>query len=102
MEFTSNVMSEALRCENLVKFVHRKALQDVKFKGWKVLSILTALHLDLSLHENPSDFDPSRWADEAINKKVSPFGGGLRLCPRTDLAKVESAFFLHHLVLNYR
>jgi len=34
--------------------------------------------------------------------KVAPFGGGPRLCPGADLAKVEIAFFLHHLVLNYR
>lgn len=40
--------------------------------------------------------------DQAVNKKVTPFGGGLRLCPGADLAKVETAFFLHHLVLNYR
>ncbi|KAK6155241.1 hypothetical protein DH2020_009489 [Rehmannia glutinosa] len=33
MEFTSHVINEALRCGNLVKFVHRKALKDVKFKG---------------------------------------------------------------------
>ncbi|CAL5371748.1 unnamed protein product [Camellia sinensis] len=110
MEFTSNVISESLRCGNLVKFVHRKALQDVEFKeflipaGWKVLPILSSPHLDPSLHNNPSQFDPSRWADsdQAISKKVSPFGGGLRLCPGTDLAKVETALFLHHLVLNYR
>ncbi|KAK8491425.1 hypothetical protein V6N13_003320 [Hibiscus sabdariffa] len=31
-----------------------------------------------------------------------PFGGGPRLCPGADLAKLEIAFFLHHLVLNYR
>ncbi|KAI8533561.1 hypothetical protein RHMOL_Rhmol10G0020300 [Rhododendron molle] len=63
------VISESLRCGNLVKFLHRKALQDVKFKaeyiipqGWQVLPILTAAHLDPSLHQNPSEFDPSRWA----------------------------------------
>ncbi|KAG5527144.1 hypothetical protein RHGRI_028156 [Rhododendron griersonianum] len=63
------VISESLRCGNLVKFLHRKALQDVKFKaeyfipqGWQVLPILTAAHLDTSLHQNPSEFDPSRWA----------------------------------------
>ncbi|PSS30191.1 Cytochrome P450 724B1 isoform 1 [Actinidia chinensis var. chinensis] len=108
MEFTSNVISESLRCGNLVKFVHREALQDIQFQeyiipgGWKVLPVLTGAHLDPSLHQNPSHFDPSRWVDQAINKKVSPFGGGLRLCPGTDLARVETAFFLHHLVLNYR
>jgi hypothetical protein len=27
------VINEALRCGNIVKFVHRKALKDVKYKG---------------------------------------------------------------------
>ncbi|KAK3012827.1 hypothetical protein RJ639_010419 [Escallonia herrerae] len=40
--------------------------------------------------------------DPATSKKVTPFGGGLRLCPGPELGKVETAFFLHHLVLNYR
>lgn len=32
---TSNcqVINEAMRCGNIVKFVHRKALKDVKFRG---------------------------------------------------------------------
>lgn len=29
----SQVICEAMRCGNVVKFVHRKALQNVKFKG---------------------------------------------------------------------
>ncbi|GAB4848050.1 hypothetical protein Ancab_002711 [Ancistrocladus abbreviatus] len=108
MKFTSNVISEALRCGNVVKFVHRQAIHDVKFKGyviparWKVLPVFTAAHLDPSLHRNPSDFNPSRWIDVKTNKKVSPFGGGPRLCPGIELAKVETSLFLHHLVLNYR
>ncbi|KAL1104501.1 hypothetical protein V6Z11_D04G069500 [Gossypium hirsutum] len=108
MEFTCNVIYESLRCGNVVKFVHRVALQDVKFKGyfipsgWKILPVLTAVHFDPSLHENPMEFNPWRWTDKATSKKVMPFGGGPRLCPGADLAKVEIAFFLHHLVLNYR
>lgn len=27
------VINEAMRCGNIVKFVHRKALKDVKFRG---------------------------------------------------------------------
>ncbi|KAI4318738.1 hypothetical protein MLD38_032408 [Melastoma candidum] len=30
-----------------------------------------------------------------------PFGGGGRLCPGKDLAKLEIAIFLHHFLLNY-
>ncbi|XP_061341878.1 cytochrome P450 724B1 [Gastrolobium bilobum] len=108
MEFTQDVINEAMRCGNVVKFLHRKASQDVKFKefvipaGWKVLPVLSAGHLDHTLFENPLEFNPFRWKDNSTSKKVAPFGGGPRLCPAADLAKVEIAFFLHHLVLNYR
>ncbi|KAH7577275.1 hypothetical protein JRO89_XS01G0230700 [Xanthoceras sorbifolium] len=109
MEFTCNVIYEAMRCGNVVKFVHRKALKDVKFKeyiipsGWKVLPMFTGAHVDPSLHENPTEFNPWRWStDKVMSKKVMPFGGGPRLCPGAELAKVEISFFLHHLVLNYR
>ncbi|XP_027152711.1 cytochrome P450 724B1 [Coffea eugenioides] len=107
MEFTMNVINEALRCGNLVKFVHRRALKDVKFReyvipaGWKVLPVISAPHLDPVLHQHPSVFNPWRWEDEATSKKFAPFGGGLRLCPGSDLAKLETAFFLHHFVLTY-
>ncbi|KAH1150288.1 hypothetical protein AAZX31_16G063600 [Glycine max] len=108
MNFTQNVIYEAMRCGNVVKFLHRKAIQDVKFKdyvipaGWKVLPVLSSGHLDPTLFENPLEFNPFRWNDNSTSKKVAPFGGGPRFCPGADLAKVETAFFLHHLVLNYR
>lgn len=30
-----------------------------------------------------------------------PFGGGARMCPGENLAKLEMAIFLHHIILNY-
>ncbi|XP_047949084.1 cytochrome P450 724B1-like [Salvia hispanica] len=108
MEFTSHVINEALRCGNLVKFVHRKALKDVKFKeytipaGWQVLPIMLATHLDPKLHQSPLEFNPWRWTDPTTNRKVTPFGGGVRICPGAELGKLETAFFLHHFILNFR
>ncbi|CAL9014708.1 unnamed protein product [Prunus brigantina] len=110
MDFSHYVIYEAMRCGNVVKFVHRKALVDVKFKefvipsGWKVLPIFSGAHLDQALHENPTEFDPWRWAEDfkETSKKVTVFGGGVRLCPGAELAKVVTAFSLHHLVLSYR
>ena len=32
----------------------------------------------------------------------TPFGGGLRLCPGLDLARLEASIFLHHLVTSFR
>ncbi|KAK3158320.1 hypothetical protein QOZ80_2AG0135580 [Eleusine coracana subsp. coracana] len=108
MAYTQRVINEALRCGNV--FLHRKALKDVKYKdylipaGWKVLPVLGAVHLDPALHVNPEQFLPCRWegSNQTTGKKFQPFGGGLRLCPGSELGKVEVAFFLHHLVLNYR
>ncbi|KAL3526111.1 hypothetical protein ACH5RR_014483 [Cinchona calisaya] len=68
---------------------------------WKVLPIISATHLDPLLHDHPSVFNPWRWEDEATSQKAIPFGGGMRLCPGAELAKLETAFFLHHFVLNY-
>ncbi|KAF0890482.1 hypothetical protein E2562_002845 [Oryza meyeriana var. granulata] len=110
MEYTQHVINEALRCGNIVKFVHRKALKDVRYKeylipsGWKVLPVFSAVHLNPLLHGNAQQFQPCRWegASQGTSKKFTPFGGGPRLCPGSELAKVEAAFFLHHLVLNYR
>uniref|UniRef100_A0A6N2MGE3 Cytochrome P450 724B1 n=1 Tax=Salix viminalis TaxID=40686 RepID=A0A6N2MGE3_SALVM len=109
MGFTQNVINEALRYGNIVKFVHRKALKDVKFRdhlipsGWKVLPVFTAVHLDSSVHANALQFHPWRWeAQDQTCKKFTPFGGGSRCCPGSELAKIEIAFFLHHLLQNFR
>ncbi|KAG5545865.1 hypothetical protein RHGRI_018130 [Rhododendron griersonianum] len=109
MDFTQNVITEALRYGNVVKFVHRKALKDIKFRdylipcGWKVLPVLSAVHLDPSLHSDALQFHPWRWeTQDQTCKKFTPFGGGSRCCPGSELAKVEVAFFLHHLVQKFR
>lgn len=32
---------------------------------------------------------------------MMPFGGGVRLCAGSELAKLEMAVFIHHLVLKF-
>ncbi|KAG9455713.1 hypothetical protein H6P81_000221 [Aristolochia fimbriata] len=125
MTFTHSLINEALRCGNVVKFVHRKTIKTIHYKGfeipsgWKVLPILQGVHLDPSNHSNPLEFNPWRWqqVDEKTGNVVGggggggggvtaaktfiPFGGGKRMCPGSDIAKLEAAIFLHHIVLNY-
>jgi steroid 22-alpha-hydroxylase len=38
----------------------------------------------------------------AQNSNFMPYGGGTRLCAGSELAKLEMAIFLHHLVFNFR
>ncbi|XP_058071072.1 steroid (22S)-hydroxylase-like [Magnolia sinica] len=113
MNFTQDLINEALRCGNVVKFVHRKAITPIQYKGfeipvgWKVLPIFSGVHLDSSHYSDPQQFNPWRWQEEKMGemgaggKNFTPFGGGRRLCPGSDLAKLETAFFLHHLVLDF-
>nr|AJT59567.1 CYP90G1v2 [Veratrum californicum] len=111
MEFSQCVVRETLRLGNVVKFIVRKASTDIKFKGydipkgWTVLPILTAAHVDPSVYENVHKFDPWRWqtgsTSKALNDNYMPFGLGLRNCAGLQLAKLEIVVFLHHLVLNF-
>ncbi|QCD91020.1 cytochrome P450 90B1 [Vigna unguiculata] len=118
MEFTHCVVNETLRLGNVVRFLHRKALKDVNYKGydipcgWKVLPVIAAVHLDPSLFDQPQHFNPWRWQNNggrggscpsknAANNNFLPFGGGSRLCAGSELAKLEMAVFIHHLILNY-
>ncbi|KAL5704588.1 hypothetical protein ACHQM5_022992 [Ranunculus cassubicifolius] len=111
MEFTQCVISETLRLGNVVRFLHRKTLKDVRYKGfdipcgWKVLPVFAAVHLDPLIFDQPQSFNPWRWKNGRMStttaNNFTPFGGGSRLCAGSELAKLEMAIFLHHLVLNY-
>lgn len=52
-------------------------------------------HLTLKLWRDSQDKDTS-------NSNFTPFGGGQRLCPGLDLARLEASIFLHHLVTQFR
>ncbi|XP_074591709.1 steroid (22S)-hydroxylase-like [Curcuma longa] len=112
MEFTQCVINETLRLSNVVRFVHRKVLRDVEYKGykipcgWKILPVFASVHLDSSLYDDPHQFRPWRWQKNSVTTTTAnnfmPYGGGPRLCAGSELAKLELAVFLHHLVLSYR
>lgn len=40
--------------------------------------------------------------DSNSSGSFTPFGGGQRLCPGLDLARLEASIFLHHLVTQFR
>ncbi|KAH6767563.1 cytochrome P450 [Perilla frutescens var. hirtella] len=108
MDYLSKVIDETLRVITFSLAVFREAKKDVRVcgytipKGWKVLVWFRGVHFDPETYPEPKKFDPSRW--DGFTPKAGnflPFGGGSRLCPGNDLAKIEISIFLHHFLLNY-
>ncbi|KAK6924428.1 Cytochrome P450 [Dillenia turbinata] len=110
LPFTQKVINETLRMANIIISVWRRALQDVEIKGyfipkdWCVVAAFLAPNMDEKTYDNPYHFDPWRWEgkDALVNTLFTPFGGGQRLCPGHELARLQIAIFLHHLVTTYR
>ncbi|KVI04504.1 cytochrome P450 [Cynara cardunculus var. scolymus] len=115
MSFTQNVIDETLRLGGIAIWLMREAKEDVKYqdyvipKGSFVVPFLSAVHQDENVHEGATTFNPWRWMDSENQDKrnwrnspfYSPFGGGPRLCPGAELARLQIALFLHHFVISY-
>ncbi|KAH9618103.1 hypothetical protein KSS87_010117 [Heliosperma pusillum] len=107
LTFTQNVISETLRMANIINAIWRKTTKDVEIKGWGVLASLTSIHMDEENYEKPNLFNPWRWDQKkgvvaTSSHAFTPFGGGQRLCPGLELARLEISIFLHHLLTTYR
>ncbi|MCD7455245.1 Ent-kaurenoic acid oxidase 1 [Datura stramonium] len=108
MDYLSKVIDETLRLITFSFVVFREAKEDAVVngytipKGWKVLVWFRSVHLDPEIYNNPMEFNPSRW--DGLTPKAGtflPFGGGSRLCPGNELAKLEISVFLHYFLLDY-
>ncbi|XP_072957430.1 abietadienol/abietadienal oxidase [Typha angustifolia] len=116
MTFTQCVIDETLRLGGVAIWLMREAKEDVEYqdfivpKGSFVVPFLSAVHLDENIYPRPLSFNPWRWMDQENKEKrnwrssslYTPFGGGGRLCPGAELARVQIAFFLHHFLTKYR
>ncbi|XP_022723561.1 3-epi-6-deoxocathasterone 23-monooxygenase-like [Durio zibethinus] len=110
LPFTQSVITETLRMGNIIIGVMRKAMKNVEIKGylipkgWCVFAYFRSVHLDENHYDWPYQFNPWRWQNKDISSSYNftPFGGGQRLCPGLDLARLETAIFLHHFVTNFR
>ncbi|KAK2634972.1 hypothetical protein Ddye_029764 [Dipteronia dyeriana] len=112
MPFTQCVVNETLRVANIISGVFRRAMTDIDIKGytipkgWKVFASFRAVHLDHDHFKDARTFNPWRWqsnsgATSSPGNVFTPFGGGPRLCPGYELARVELSVFLHHLITRF-
>ncbi|XVE88734.1 hypothetical protein DITRI_Ditri19aG0092600 [Diplodiscus trichospermus] len=110
LPFTQSVITETLRMGNIIIGVMRKAMKNIEIKGylipkgWCFFAYFRSVHLDENHYDWPYQFNPWRWQNKDIIScyNFTPFGGGQRLCPGLDLARLEASIFLHHFVTNFR
>ncbi|RRT51669.1 hypothetical protein B296_00026208, partial [Ensete ventricosum] len=69
--------------------------------GCKVFLSFRAVHLDNEYFDDARTFDPWRWQVGGPTV-YTPFGGGSRLCPGYELARVVISVFLHYLVTRFK
>ncbi|XP_047173001.1 cytochrome P450 90A1-like [Vigna umbellata] len=112
MVFTQHVVNETLRVANIIGGIFRRATTDINIKGytipkgWKVFASFRAVHLNPEYYKDARTFNPWRWqsnSSEAANPAnvYTPFGGGPRLCPGYELARVVLSVFLHRFVTRF-
>ncbi|XP_010246684.1 PREDICTED: abietadienol/abietadienal oxidase [Nelumbo nucifera] len=116
MAFTQCVIDETLRLGGIAIWLMREAKVEVQYedfiipKGCFVVPFLSAVHLDETLYKGALNFNPWRWMDPENQEKrnwrsspfYTPFGGGARFCPGSELARLQIALFLHYFVTQYR
>ncbi|ERN13703.1 cytochrome P450 716B1 [Amborella trichopoda] len=108
MKYTWNVVCEELRVSPSVAGGYRQSLTDFTFagfhipKGWRLHWNTHTTHKVAEYFPDPEKFDPSRFEGKGPPPYTfAPFGGGPRMCPGLEFARVEILVFLHNLVKNY-
>ncbi|KAI3914534.1 hypothetical protein MKW92_038721 [Papaver armeniacum] len=112
MTFMSQVcvITETLRMSNLDPGMPRKVIKDIHIngyvipKGWTILLVSSAVHMNPEKFSNPLDFDPWRWNNvgtKAPTRDYMPFGGGIRHCVGAEFSKVLMAVFIRSLITRF-
>ncbi|XP_047329855.1 taxadiene 5-alpha hydroxylase-like [Impatiens glandulifera] len=107
MKYTWRVAQELMRIIPPVFGNFRTASKDICFdgfdipKGWQVMWLSCATHMDENIFHNPKEFDPSRFDNPSRvipPYAYIPFGGGMHTCIGNEFAKVETLITIHKLV----
>ncbi|CAK9176199.1 unnamed protein product [Ilex paraguariensis] len=109
MKYTWGVAMETLRLTPPVFCNFRTTVKDFEYggflfpKGWQVVWAAFKTHMDETIFPDPSKFDPTRFKEQ---NPVPPhsfvaFGGGPRICPGYEFARIETLAVIHHLVTSF-
>jgi len=109
LDYTSNVLDEAMRLYPPVYVLFRSPTRDVAFGGYSVpegaflMLPQWVVHRSGRYYEDPLRFDPDRW-DRTDHHRFAffPFGGGKRVCIGKQFSLLESKLILATVARHYK
>ncbi|XP_068638828.1 cytochrome P450 716B1-like [Aristolochia californica] len=109
MKYTWKTATEILRVIPPVFGGFRRALKDLEFDGytipkdWQIFWASASTHLDETIFAEPWKIDPSRFDGQTPVTPYSfvAFGGGPRICPGNEFARLEILVTVHYLVTQF-
>ncbi|EXB54105.1 Cytochrome P450 [Morus notabilis] len=110
MRYSWNVVCEVLRLSPPSPGAFRVAITDFMYegffipKGFKLHWNVFATHRNPEFFPEPEKFEPSRFEGNGpVPFSYVPFGGGPRMCPGNEYARVKILLvFIHNVVKNFK